>query len=221
MVQLEKASKIYRARTGPVRALDTIDLRIGPDEFVAVRGPSGSGKSTLLFLIGGMLRPTEGVVRVMGRDLYALPSRERVRLRALHVGFVFQTFPLVPYLTALDNTLLGPAQAWGTDSRQTIEERARALLTRLGLSERLDHRPGELSAGERQRVALARALLKRPRLILADEPTGNLDPESAQVVMEGLADYHRQGAAVLVVTHEEAVAAHAQRTVRLRQGRLE
>jgi len=215
MIKLESVSKVYSRGTEEVRALDDVSLAVAPGEFVAVRGPSGCGKSTLLLTVGGMIRPTEGRVLLDGRDPYGLSLRERARLRADRVGFVFQMFHLVPYLSAVDNVLV-PAMA----GMAAGHSEATDLLERLQLGKRLHHRPGELSTGERQRVALARALLKRPSIVLADEPTGNLDPESAAQVMSYLSDFHRDGGTVLVVSHDALAEQHADRTVHLEAGRL-
>jgi putative ABC transport system ATP-binding protein len=215
MIALENVSKVYRTRNGEVRALDDVSLTVEPGQFVTVRGPSGCGKSTVLMTVAGMARPTSGRVVLDGEDLYRLPPRRRAAIRADRIGFVFQMFHLVPYLNAWENvlvpTLAGAAPA-GDAARQIVE--------RLGLTDRLAHRPAELSTGERQRVALARALLTRPKLILADEPTGNLDPENAGEVMGYLAEFHREGGTVLLVTHSDLADQYAQQTFRLERGRL-
>ncbi len=218
VVQLDGVTKTYDGPQGRVRALDGVGLRVGAGEFVAVRGASGSGKSTLLLTIGGMVRPTSGRVVVAGTDLYALSPNERARFRAEKIGFVFQLFHLVPYLDTLENVLV-PTLAGG--SREGREAAAKALLQRFGLAHRIHHRPSELSIGERQRVAMARALINRPALILADEPTGNLDPDHAAEVMSYLAEFHREGATIVVVTHEELAARFAQRIVLIRDGKIE
>jgi len=215
MVQLEKVTKVYRGPQGEVRALDGVDLRVAEGEFVAVRGASGSGKSTLLLTLGGMVRPTRGRVTVAGSDVYALSPGERARFRAENIGFVFQLFHLVPYLSVLENVLVPTLAASGRGRASAPE-----LLEGFGLAHRIHHRPAELSIGERQRVAMARALLNRPKLILADEPTGNLDPANATEVMNHLADLHRSGTTIVVVTHEELAARYAQRTVEIREGRI-
>ncbi len=215
MVQVQAVSKVYAGPQGEVRALDGVDLRVEQGEFVAVRGASGSGKSTLLLTIGAMVRPTSGRVLIAGRDVYALSPSQRARFRAETIGFVFQMFHLVPYLSVLENVLL-PSLAAPGGGRGA----AAALLERFGLSHRLHHRPAELSIGERQRAAMARALLNRPRLILADEPTGNLDPANAAEVMNHLAEFHREGATIVVVTHEDLAAQRAQRAVQIRDGRI-
>jgi len=218
MVELDAVTKVYNGPQGKVHALDGVSLRVGDGEFVAVRGASGSGKSTLLLTVGGMVRPTSGRVTVAGADLYALSPNERARLRADKIGFVFQLFHLVPYLDILENVLV-PTLAGG--NRGGRDGAATALLERFGLSHRLHHRPSELSIGERQRVAMARALINRPALILADEPTGNLDPDNANELMSYLAEFHREGATIVVVTHEALAARFAQRTVVIRAGKME
>ncbi len=217
MIQLHDVHKAYRdRRRGEVRALDGLSLAIDAGEFVVVKGPSGSGKSTLLMTIAGMARPTAGRVEVDGRDLYALSGSERAEFRARYIGFVFQMFHLAPYLNVLENVLLPTLAVARPDAR----EKALALLERFGMADRLTHKPGELSTGERQRTALARALLTDPKLILADEPTGNLDPENAAEVMGYLAEFHQQGGTVVLVTHEAATEEYAQRVVRLQAGRI-
>ena len=215
MIELRNVSRIYQGQDGEVRALDDVSLSVGQGEFVVIRGASGSGKSTLLLTVGGLVRPTTGKIFVENNDLYAMSGRERAKLRSEKVGFVFQMFHLLPYLNVLENVLLhaAPGPKEGT-RREAIE-----VLKRLNLSERVHHRPGELSTGERQRVAIARALLNRPSLILADEPTGNLDPDNAAEVLGYLEDFHKQGGTVLLVTHESSADEYAGRVVLLDRGR--
>gem|GEM_PF-571536 len=208
MVSLENVSKIYRTRRGEVKALNEVSLQVKEAEFVVVRGPSGSGKTTLLFTIGGMLRPTSGRAIVDGNDIYAMGERKRANFRAENVGFTFQMFHLVPYLNVIENVLLSAGKRTTEAQRHreghgekpfnssvsprlrgSSEAETRELLKRLRLSEREYHKPSELSAGERQRTAIARALVKHPRIILADEPTGNLDPENAAEVIGYLAEF--------------------------------
>ena len=215
MIHLESVSRVYDERRRSVRALDGVSLDIAEGEFLAVRGPSGSGKTTLLLTMGAMLRPTEGRVLVAGHDVCAMTARDRARLRAETIGFVFQMFHLVPYLNALEN-LLVPTLAGNSISRQDALE----MLAAMGLADRIHHRPPELSIGERQRVALARALLKQPDIILADEPTGNLDPSNARHVMDALADFHHSGGTVVAVTHDTLVDRSAQRVVLIDRGRI-
>jgi putative ABC transport system ATP-binding protein len=216
IARVDNVRKVHRERREPVNALDGLSLTVAQGEFLAVRGPSGSGKTTLLLTIGGMLRPTSGEVTVLGRNIYALGAGERATFRARTIGFVFQMFHLVPYLSALENVML--AGRGGTD-RET-RARAAELLASLGLGARMLHTPAELSAGERQRTAVARALFHRPRLLLADEPTGNLDPESAREVLERLREFHRSGGSVILVTHGSVAEGYADRSVRIEAGRV-
>lgn len=214
LLELTGISKTYRTgRTGEVRALDGISLSLAPGEFTAVQGPSGCGKTTLLLIAGGLLAPTQGRVLLDGEDPYALSADQRAAFRARWLGFVFQQFHLIPYLSVLDN-VLAPALAAGIpDGRERAEE----LVAHFGLHSRRLHVPGELSTGERQRTALARALLNRPKLLLADEPTGNLDRENAGIVLRHLVEFARSGGAVLLVSHDEESVRHADRVVRLRR----
>ena len=216
MIRCDEVTKIFRKNGSEVTSLDRFTAKVAKGEFVAVRGPSGSGKTTLLLTLGGMQRPSAGSVQLARRDLYALSPAERARLRSSEIGFVFQMFHLVPYLDLLAYVLLACP---GKPSAE-VRQRASGLMDELGLADRASHRPGELSAGERQRLAVARALLNRPKLILADEPTGNLDPENAAEVIRHLAEFHRGGGTVVLVTHGAAADAHADRTLRLEQGRL-
>jgi ABC-type lipoprotein export system ATPase subunit len=211
MLEIQALSKTYPGPAGPVRALASLSLAVGNGEFVAVQGPSGCGKTTLLLAAGGLLRPDEGTVLVDGCDLYSLSPEARAGFRATHIGFVFQQFHLVPYLSVLDNVLCPSLAASVPDARS----RALELIEHFGLGHRLHHVPGELSTGERQRTALARALLARPGLVLADEPTGNLDADSGQVVLRHLQDFARSGGAVLLVTHDSRAAEHTDRICRL------
>ncbi len=216
MIRCDEVTKIFRKNGSEVTSLDRFTAEVAEGEFVAVRGPSGCGKTTLLLTLGGMQRPSDGSVQLGGRDLYALSPAERAGLRSSEIGFVFQMFHLVPYLDLLGNVLL----ACPGEPSAEVRRRAGGLLDELGLADRASHRPGELSAGERQRLAVARALLNRPKLILADEPTGNLDPENAAEVIRHLAEFHRGGGTVVLVTHGASADAHADRTLRLEQGQL-
>jgi putative ABC transport system ATP-binding protein len=198
--------------------LDSVDLAVARGEFVAILGPSGSGKSTLLGLAAGLDRPSEGEVRVDGQPIQALSEDRLARLRRGKIGFVFQSFQLLPNLTALENVLL-PLELAGRDDAL---ERARALLAEVGLAEREHHYPVQLSGGEQQRVALARAFAPEPALLFADEPTGNLDGATGERVLATLAALRRRtGATLVLVTHDPAVAALADRRVHLRDGRVE
>jgi ABC-type lipoprotein export system ATPase subunit len=213
VICFQHVSKVYETPQGPVTALADVSLDVAPGEFVAVRGPSGCGKSTLLMLAGGIASPTCGHVIVDGLNLGTLSSQQRARFRAEAVGFVFQMFHLLPYLSVLDNVLVAATRA-------RARLKAGELLERFQLGHRLQHRPAQLSVGERQRVAIARALLNEPRLVLADEPTGNLDPANAAGVLEILSDFHRGGGTVLLVTHDESAASQAERVVTLLEGRI-
>ncbi len=216
MVYLENVIKTYRTHKGDVKALDEINLQIKKGEFVVIRGPSGSGKTTLLMTIGGMLRPTSGSVSVEQENLYAMSIRQRAKFRAQNIGFVFQMFYLVPYLSVTENVVLA---AGAIDSKKRYAQ-ADELIKRFGLTDRNYHKPSELSAGEQQRTAIARALLNRPRLILADEPTGNLDPDNAATVLRFIADFHRDGGTVILATHGPAAQQFADRIIHLQSGRV-
>jgi len=203
---------------GVLTILDHVDFQVMPGEAVAVLGPSGAGKSTLLGLLAGLDAPTAGEVYLLGRSLGALDEDGRAALRAGRVGFVFQSFQLVPGLSALENVMLPLELADRTDVRRT----ARAALERVGLGERVDHLPNQLSGGEQQRVALARAFAAGPRLLFADEPTGNLDGRTGETVIDQLFAMRReQGTTLVLVTHDEAVARRCDRRLRMSEGRLE
>src|SRR5574341_944024 len=214
MLEVEKIGKSFPTRHGEVRALVDASLNVRVGEFVSVQGPSGCGKSTLLLACGGLQRPDHGRVLLEGQDLYAISPDARAGVRARRIGFVFQRFHLAPYLSVLEN-VLAPSMALGEDGART---RAEELIERFGLADRKTHFPAQLSTGERQRTALARALLNRPGLLLADEPTGNLDPGNARVVLEWLGEFARSGGAVLLVTHDPNAAAYARRSVRMESG---
>jgi putative ABC transport system ATP-binding protein len=200
---------------GTVTALDTVSLVVKRGEWLAAMGPSGSGKTTLINLIGGLDRPTAGSIRIEGLDLNALSSHELARFRAEKIGFVFQQFHLVPYLTALENVML--AQYFHSVSD---EAEAMAALERIGLRDRAQHLPAQLSGGEQQRVAVARALINDPAIILADEPTGNLDERNEQIVMELLREVHETGRTIVMVTHDPTIARLADRRIQLHHGRI-
>jgi putative ABC transport system ATP-binding protein len=202
MLRMENVSKNYQHRGRTVKALNGATLDICRGDFVSVVGPSGSGKSTLLLMLGGM------------QSIYDLTSDERARLRKENVGFVFQTFNLVPYLTALENVQVPLFLAGVENAGQ--QQRATALLERVGLADRLDHKPTELSVGQQQRVALARMLANDPAVILADEPTGNLDPETSRQILGFFEQFHREGRTVVMVTHDPAAAARAKTTLKLK-----
>ena len=203
----------------PVHALDDVSLSIPRGSYTAVMGPSGSGKSTLLNLIGCLDSPTEGDIFVNGRNVTQLSQRERTRVRGEEVGFVFQTFNLMPKLTAAENVAL--PLVFRSVSRGERREHARELLDDVGLGDRADHRPNELSGGQRQRVAVARALANDPAIILADEPTGNLDSETGRQIMGLFQRLHDEGNTILMVTHERDIAEHAERIIHVLDGTIE
>ncbi|MCB0350258.1 MAG: ABC transporter ATP-binding protein, partial [Bdellovibrionales bacterium] len=214
---LSHVTKVYSQGTRSVRALDDLSLQIDAGEFVSIVGPSGCGKTTLLKIAGGLLRPDTGAVTVAGVEPYTLPAEARSRFRGQHVGFVFQQFHLVPYLSVREN-ILSPVLAWW---KGDVHQRAEGLIERFGLSNRKHHRPGELSTGERQRTALARALLHQPKLLLADEPTGNLDPHLAKEIIKLLEKINAQGTTVFVATHDhEMVRSKNKRTVQIADGQI-
>ncbi len=216
MIEIKNLSRYYRSGKKEVRALDDVTLSINAGEFVVIRGSSGSGKTTLLLSVGGMLNPTSGEIMINGQNLYALNGSERTRFRSKNIGFVFQMFYLLPYITVLDNVLLPTPLI----DNPPAKDDAVKLLENFGLSHRINHFPSELSAGEKQRTAIARAIINRPKIVLADEPTGNLDPENAEQVFKILSDFHKQGGTVLVVTHGKDADRYADRIISLSQGKI-
>ena len=216
MLEIESIRKDYARAQTVVRALQPTSMEVAAGEFIAIVGPSGSGKSTLLSMIGGMLSPTSGRVILEGDSLYEINVQQRSRLRNERIGFLFQSFNLVPYLNALENVQL-PMALYGTD-QASQRNQARHLLERFGLGDRLDHRPTELSAGQQQRVAFARTLAMGPSLILADEPTGNLDPASRDLVLRTLHELCAEGRTVILVTHDSTVSDSAHRVFQIREG---
>ncbi|MFC4249541.1 ABC transporter ATP-binding protein [Natribaculum luteum] len=217
-VELIDVRKTYRIGE-PVHALDGVSLEVPRGSYTAIMGPSGSGKSTLMNLVGCLDTPTEGTVVVGGHEVGSLGDRERTRLRGTEVGFVFQTFNLMPRLNAVENVAL-PQLFQGVD-RAERRERARKLLERVGLADREEHLPNELSGGQRQRVALARALVNDPAIVLADEPSGNLDTDTEAEILDLFDEFHEGGTTMLVVTHERHVAERADRIVHLLDGKIE
>ena len=216
MIQLENVTKTYQTAGGPVHALSEFSLQVPAGRFVAVCGPSGCGKSTLLMLVGTLVSPTSGTVCIGGVDPTSLSGAARARFRGEEIGFVFQMFHLLPYLTVRENILAAALPSKKAESLGRAEE----LIDRFRLTDRIHHRPAELSAGERQRTAIARALINRPGILLADEPTGNLDPKSADAVLDLLAGFHQEGGTVLLVTHDARAAERAEETIQLESGRL-
>jgi len=218
MFQLQEVRKSYVRRGHAVTALGSSSLTIPRGDYAAIVGPSGSGKSTLLSVLGGMLTPDSGKVLLDGASLYDLPVAKRTAFRRERIGFVFQTFNLVPYLTALENVQI-PLYLAGLAAAQQ-QARAEELLGRVGLGERMHHKPSELSTGQQQRVALARTLANDPPVILADEPTGNLDPDSRRIVLDFFDQLHEEGRTILVVTHDAIVADRAKRLFHLADGAI-
>jgi putative ABC transport system ATP-binding protein len=218
VIDLVGVNKAYRSGSLSVQALDDVNLTIDEGEFVAIVGPSGSGKSTLMHIIGCLDVPTSGVYLLGGEDVSTLDEDRLAEIRNRRIGFVFQQFNLLPSLSAWRNVEL--PLAYSGLRRRERRERAMAALEQVGLGDRVDHRPGELSGGQQQRVAIARALVTEPALILADEPTGNLDSASTDEILGLLDDLHVSGRTMVLITHDREIAAEAQRRVRIRDGRL-
>lgn len=219
IIRLEDISRIYRVGNQEVRALDGVSLSVFKNEYVAIMGPSGSGKSTLMNILGCLDSPSSGHYILNGVDVSEMEDGELADVRNREIGFVFQSFNLLPRYNALENVALPMVYA-GVSARERIQ-RASAALESVALGDRMDHRPNELSGGQKQRVALARALINNPSIILADEPTGNLDTHTSKEIMRLFDDIYRKGNTVIVVTHEEDIAAYAHRIIRLRDGKIE
>jgi len=217
MIELHDIHKVYLLGKRELEVLRGIDLNVENGEMVAIMGPSGSGKTTLLNVIGCLDKPTSGSYYLDGKEVSQLSSGELAKVRGQKIGFVFQTFNLLPFLSALDNVELGMRYSGGADGL-----RAKEALAKVGLADRINHRPNELSGGEQQRVAIARALAKNPPLILADEPTGNLDSHAGAEVMSILDNLHaEQGITIVMITHDPNIARHCQRIVHIKDGQIE
>jgi len=218
LLELIKVSKIYRMDGVEVKALDNVSLEIKKGEFVAIQGPSGSGKSTLMHIMGCLDTPTTGKVILEGRDVSKLNEEELAKIRNKKIGFVFQTFNLLPRTTALENVILPLIYANLSPKERVLK--AKKALENVGLSHRINHFPNQLSGGQQQRVAIARALVNRPKIILADEPTGNLDSRSGKEIMEIFKKINQEGNTVVIVTHDAEVAGYAKRVIKIRDGRI-
>ncbi len=218
LIELEGLSKIYEVGTQEVRALSDINMTVAENEYLAIMGPSGSGKSTLMNIIGCLDTPTEGSYRLKGQEVGSLDDDELAEIRSTEIGFVFQTFNLLPRMTAFQNVEL--PLIYGRAARKVRTDRVWETIDAVGLKDRAHHRPSELSGGQRQRVALARALINQPSILLADEPTGNLDSTTGEEIMQIFRQLNQAGNTIILVTHEQYIAEHARRIVRLLDGRI-
>jgi len=218
MIKVENINKNFKCRSSTINALKDINLTISKGEFVGIVGPSGSGKTTFLLTLGGLISPTSGNVYIKDKPLYQMSITERALIRLTAIGFLFQTFNLVPYLTALENVQI-PLFLAGKSKEEQIK-RAKELLERFGLENRFDHKPPELSIGQQQRVALARALANNPEIIMADEPTGNLDPKLTDELVDYFKELNKSGITIVMVTHNPAVAQGTKRHISIVDGRI-
>lgn len=214
-VELRNVVKKYTLGETEVKALDDVSLSINEGEFVSIMGSSGSGKSTLLHIVGALDRPTSGSVRILGRDVHNMNDNELAALRGDTIGFVFQTFNLIPRLSVMENVVI-PSYFVGAERN----DQAKHLVKSVGLGERIDHMPSQLSGGERQRVAIARALINDPKIIVADEPTGNLDSVNGKKIMDIFKSLNKQGKTVIIVTHDMHIAKFADRIIRIKDGKI-
>lgn len=219
IIQIEHISKVYEMGSEEIFALRDVSLSIYPNEYVAIMGPSGSGKSTLMNMLGCLDTPSSGVYNFKGLDVNEMDDNDLATIRNKEIGFVFQTFNLLPRASSLRNVELPLIYAGESTSKR--KQRAEEVLASVGLQDRMDHKPNELSGGQRQRVAIARALITNPAIILADEPTGNLDSKTGVEIMKLFHDLHSKGNTIILVTHEEDIARHAHRIVRLKDGLIE
>ena len=216
-VSCDAISKTFSSSNGKVTALQNVSVQLAPSEFVGIRGKSGCGKSTLMLCLGGLQKPDSGTVSIDGESLYAMNADQRAKFRGQHIGYVFQQFHLIPYLNLLENIM---AARVGVGDRSSAADKARELVDRVGLSHRVTHKPDALSIGECQRVAIARALMNEPKVILADEPTGNLDQENTSIVLHILKDIASTGTAIALVTHDAQIDAIVDRVVMMEDGRV-
>lgn len=219
IIRIKGIKKFYKVGNQEVRALNGVDIIIHKNEYVAIMGPSGSGKSTMMNILGCLDSPTDGSYILNGTDVSKMNDNELAEVRNKEIGFVFQSFNLLPRYIALDNVAL--PLIYSGDGKAERDRRAKETLASVDLTDRMHHKPNELSGGQRQRVAVARALVNKPSIILADEPTGNLDSKTSIDIMKLFADIHNQGNTIIVVTHEEDIAKHARRIIRLRDGVIE
>lgn len=220
LISLRQITKTYKVGSETIHALDHVDLEVSQNEYVAIMGPSGSGKSTMMNLLGCLDRASEGTYELAGKNVTRLGAGALARIRNRQIGFVFQSFELLPRLSALKNVELpliyGAGSTWWARRRKAMD-----ALERVGLAKRAGHRPNQLSGGERQRVAIARALICRPQILMADEPTGNLDSKNSESILALFDELHREGQTIIMVTHEDSVARHAQRIIRMLDGRIQ
>jgi len=216
MIQLSNINKIFGSFPKQVKALKNIDLQINKGEFIVIRGSSGCGKTTLLLTIGTMLQPSSGFVKIKNENICCFNELDRTKFRAINIGFVFQEFHLIPYINVLENIMLSA----GLGKDGTKQHKALELINQLGLTDRILHKPSELSAVEQQRIALARALIHQPKIILADEPTGNLDPENSSIVINILNNFHQNGGTVIIATHGKNADQYADRIFSLNKGEI-
>ena len=219
LVEIRDMCKVYNPGENEVRALDHVDVSIGEGEFVAIIGQSGSGKSTLMNMLGCLDVPTSGTYMLHGKDVSHLEDNELSDIRNKEIGFIFQGFNLIPNLTALENVEL-PLIYRGVGKRKRLQL-AEEALTKVGLKDRMEHKPAEMSGGQQQRVAIARAIAQAPPIILADEPTGNLDSGSTAEIMQIMKDLHKEGRTIILITHDNEIAARAERIIKIKDGRIE